>query len=318
MNEKSYQSRVIHWLAVLTAMISLIPIGMGSLVTTLGAGMVFTDWPTSGGLGMFEYPFFQATGDAFVEHGHRLAGILIGIASMVLVAACWLLNAPRNIKLAAVVVFFGVCIQGLIGGLRVQLDRQTIAFAHSVFGCCVFVALWVTALMTSRGWKIEGSSPSNPKLVQILAVVYPVVCLLQYTMGGFIRHLGTLLHEHVYGAVLVFVCGVCVVVASKRSGNPTLQRRGRYVGISMLLQVLLGVLVWRTKYGFPTLNMMAVQGSMMQVITRTVHTVVGMAVVTTAVLWAIQAVRSARVTRRLEPTPIARAESDHQEVVASA
>jgi cytochrome c oxidase assembly protein subunit 15 len=238
--------------------------------------------------------------------------MLIGFVSMVLLAACWLLHAPRNVKWAAVVVFLGVCVQGLIGGMRVRMDRQTIAFAHSVFGCCVFVALWVTALMTSRGWEIEPSSPTKSRSIQILAVVYPAICLLQYTMGGFIRHLGTLLHEHVYGAVFVFVTGVWVVLASYRSGNPTLKRRSRFVGVVMLLQVLIGVLVWRTKYGFPSLNMIAVQHSMMQVIARTVHTVMGMAVVTTAVLWAIQAIR---VTRKMNRDSTI--ESDHQTAIAS-
>jgi cytochrome c oxidase assembly protein subunit 15 len=130
-------------------------------------------------------------------------------------------------------------------------------------------------------------------------------------MGGFIRHLGTLLHEHVFGAIVVFFGAVFVLVASNRSKSSTLKRRGRFVGIAMLLQVLIGVLVWRTKYGFPSLDMLAVQHSMMQVITRTVHTIVGMAVVSTAVLWAIQVFR---VTREI---PTSSAESDQRTVIAS-
>jgi heme a synthase len=153
------------------------------------------------------------------------------------------------------------------------------------------VALWVMALMTSRGWTVERSTLRDSKQIRFLAVVYPAICLLQYTVGGFIRHLGTLLHEHLYGAVGVLVTGVWVLVVSARSGNKTLKQRGRYLGLAMLTQILIGVFVWRTKYGFPPLNMMAVQHSMMQVITRSAHTIVGMTVVVTGVLWAIQAMR---------------------------
>jgi putative Mn2+ efflux pump MntP len=161
--------------------------------------------------------------------------------------------------------------------------------------------LWITALMTSRGWELNSAHSTSSRSLNILAIVYPAICFIQYTIGGFIRHLGTLLHEHVFGAILVFIFGVWVVVASFRSGNRTIKRRAVFVGLSMVLQVLIGVLVWRTKYGFPSLNMMAVQHSMMQIIARSIRTIVGMVVVTTAVLWSIQTIRIARMSKRSQP-----------------
>src|SRR5262249_6898084 len=69
-------------LALLMAAIALLPIGLGAVVTTVEAGMAFADWPTSDGYDMLWYPWLTSTGDKFLEHGHRLAGMLIGIVSL--------------------------------------------------------------------------------------------------------------------------------------------------------------------------------------------------------------------------------------------
>ncbi len=60
----------------------LLPISVGAVVTTVDAGMAFADWPTSDGHGMLAYPWLKSTGDKFLEHGHRLAGMLIGVMSL--------------------------------------------------------------------------------------------------------------------------------------------------------------------------------------------------------------------------------------------
>ncbi len=83
MSSPTYQPWVFR-LAVLTAGVALLPIVMGGLVTTLQAGMAFPDWPSSDGHGMLSYPWLKSTGDKFLEHGHRLAGMLIGCVSIVL------------------------------------------------------------------------------------------------------------------------------------------------------------------------------------------------------------------------------------------
>ena len=81
MNPHAYQPAV-HRLAATTACVALLPIVIGALVTSLGAGMAFLDWPTSGGRNMLLYPWLSdiAAGrtDKVAEHGHRLAGIVIG------------------------------------------------------------------------------------------------------------------------------------------------------------------------------------------------------------------------------------------------
>jgi len=283
----------VHWLAVITVLVSLAPIGLGSLVTTLGAGMAFPDWPTSDGQGMLAYPWLSSTGDKFVEHGHRLAGMLVGLCSMALCAAAMATRRPRPVQLACGAVLIGVIIQGLLGGLRVRLDQQTVAFGHSVFGCLVFVSLWLVAAMTGSRWEKTANDQSTPSSNAIfgLAMVYPILCLIQYVLGGFIRHLGLMVHEHVGGAILVVLAALAVVWLSLKSENQRVRRAALAVAGACVLQIAVGLAVWISKFGLPAVGWVAVQHSLFQVVARTLHTVAGMAVVATSIHWSISVVR---------------------------
>ena len=72
--------RWLHRFAWLTATLTLLlPVTTGAVVTTLKAGMVFPDWPSSDGYNMLAYPWLSSARDQFVEHGHRLSGLTIGL-----------------------------------------------------------------------------------------------------------------------------------------------------------------------------------------------------------------------------------------------
>ena len=294
MAARTKQDQRVHVLAVVTALVSLAPIGLGSLVTTLGAGMAFPDWPTSDGQGMLAYPWLQSSGDKFVEHGHRLAGMLVGFCTVGLCMVAWLGKSSSGVRYAVVLVLAGVIVQGLLGGLRVRLDRQVVAFGHSVFGCLVFVSLWMVSSATSRHWNQIDKDFVNSKFVWGLAWAYPIVVLTQYVFGGVIRHLGSMLHAHLAGAALVFLFGCCVVISSFRMNFPKVRSRAVLVGVAVFGQILLGLGVWVTKFGFAPVGLVAVQHSMPQVVARSLHTVVGMVVVATAVSWAVTVLKSDR------------------------
>ena len=130
-------NRTVHRFAVLTCLVALLPITVGALVTTLKAGMAFADWPTSDGQNMLLYPWLQDLRhtDKFVEHGHRLAGILIGSD----------VNCPGHSHVServevvgscdmAVAVLLAVIGQGMLGGMRVLMDEQVLAMTHSITG----------------------------------------------------------------------------------------------------------------------------------------------------------------------------------------
>ena len=294
MAARTKQDQRVHVLAVVTALVSLAPIGLGSLVTTLGAGMAFPDWPTSDGQGMLAYPWLQSSGDKFVEHGHRLAGMLVGFCTIGLCLVAWLGKSSRGIRYAVVLVLVGVIVQGLLGGLRVRLDRQVVAFGHSVFGRLVFVSLWMVGSATSRSWTQVDKDTVDSRFVWCLAWGYPVLVLTQYVFGGVIRHLGSMLHAHLFGAALVFLFGCCVVISSFRMKFRKVRSRAVLVGVAVFGQILLGLGVWVTKFGFAPSGLVAVQHSMPQVVARSLHTVVGMVVVATAVSWAVTVLKSDR------------------------
>src|SRR5580658_1141564 len=117
----------LFWLAIATAVTALLPIAVGSLVTTRGAGMAFPDWPTSDGQGMLSYPWLRSAGDKFIEHGHRLAGMLIGCVTIAFVAATWKLESLAWVRYCATIVLLAVIVQGILGGLRVLADDPRIA-----------------------------------------------------------------------------------------------------------------------------------------------------------------------------------------------
>tara|TARA_R110002072_G_scaffold303142_1_gene495846 strand:- start:123662 stop:124474 length:813 start_codon:yes stop_codon:yes gene_type:complete len=260
--------------------------------------MAFPDWPTSDGQGMLSYPWLQSSGDKFVEHGHRLAGMLVGFCSIGLCAVAWLGRSSKGIRYAVVLVLLGVIVQGLLGGLRVRLDRQFVAFGHSVFGCLVFVSLWMVSSATSRGWSHSEKDLAHSKVVWFLAWAYPLLVLIQYVLGGVIRHLGSMLHAHLIGAGLVFLFGSGVVISSFKMGDSTVRRRGILVGMAVLGQICLGLGVWLTKFGFAPAGLVAVQHSLPQVVARSLHTVVGMLVVATAVSWSVTILRSEATTEK--------------------
>lgn len=291
----------IHWLAVATALISLVPIVMGSLVTTLGAGMAFLDWPTSDGQGMLAYPWLKSSGDQFIEHGHRLAGMLIGFCGIILCGSARALRASPAIQRGTVIALAGIIIQGLIGGARVRLDQQTIAMGHSIFGGLVFVVLWKVAGLSRPGRRIEPVDSTARLPAAGLAVAWPLLCLTQYVVGAFLRHLGRLMFEHLGGAVLVLLTGIVVIATSRRAGS-LIRRRSGWVAAAIGLQILIGLAVWVLKFGFPPLAIVAVQHSVLQVVSRSLHTVGGMCVLVTAVAWS-GAVLRAHASRRSPSLP---------------
>ena len=143
----------LHRLAVLTACTALFTIAVGTAVTTKKAGMAFPDWPTSDGYGMFTYPWWRSAGDKFLEHGHRLAGIAIGIASLILFVALAWKERRRGSSFWAAVVLLAVILQGLLGGFRVRLNAEDLALIHGSGAAMVFALTVGVAVVTSRAWR---------------------------------------------------------------------------------------------------------------------------------------------------------------------
>lgn len=290
--------------AVLTCIVALLPISIGALVTTLKAGMAFADWPTSDGENMLLYPWLSDLRHAdttygierFVEHGHRLAGVLIGLVSIGLVAVTFAYEKRRWARVGSVAILLAVISQGLLGGMRVRMDAQVLAMTHSITGGLFFTLCFLFAILVrSCGKKSTTDQDSRFSATTFaLGVLLPAVVLCQYVLGGFFRHLGRMLHEHVAGACVVTLIAIVVLSTLLRSDSASLKSRGRWLVSALLIQVGLGIGSWVTKLGFPTLGWVAKVNSPAQNITCSLHTVGGMFLLATASAVAMELILKAR------------------------
>jgi cytochrome c oxidase assembly protein subunit 15 len=284
----------LHRFAVITALVALLPITVGALVTTMGAGMAFLDWPSSDGHNMFLYPWFQSlrvNPDKFVEHGHRLGGIVIGLVSIALAVAFWRKESRPWARWLGLVVLILVCGQGFLGGQRVQLESRGLALLHGLLASWLFAFISLVALMTSKGWYAAADYKADEwnLATGISAVVAVVAIQLQYVLGGLLRHNGTALFEHMGMGFLVLLAVMWVWVGAYCSGIRWLRGNANLLAVAVVLQVILGLLTFVAKYGFG--DYIAMQQSLFQVWTRTSHTILGMFV------WMLGVMYLARVLR---------------------
>ena len=296
----------LHRFAWLTAALTLLlPVTTGAVVTTLKAGMVFADWPSSDGYNMLAYPWLSSARDQFVEHGHRLSGMTIGLLSLSLAISAWIFDRRSSVRFVATAIFFAVFAQGMLGGARVLLDEQLLALLHGDFAALVFSLMATMVLITSRGWEsrsrvsseIESQSGLNTALVL-------VACLIaQYVMGGFLRHLRERSEfawawmVHPWFAVVVLFATVMFAVTVFRSESPHIRGCAQALVGLTVAQSLVGLATWYVKYGVPDWGVVAEQDSVAQIVICSLHKVVGMSTLMVGVLavfccWSMKPVRN--------------------------
>ena len=279
----------LHRLAVSTVFVAMITLIAGALVTSKNAGMAFRDWPTSDGHAMLTYPWLADLahdGDKFLEHGHRLAGMLIGAWSVMLAAAVVFVEERRWVKWAACGVLLGVICQGILGGFRVWFDERGLAMLHGAFATCVLSLMAIVATALSRGWRQAKDVDRNSytEMSSPMALLTVAVLAMQYLLGGMIRHGGTALHEHLGLGLVAFVVVSGNAIVSQLSGADWVRQTGWLLAAAVLGQVALGGAAWVTKFGFASTGYVAVADSIQQVVFRTAHTVWGIVVIMTSVV----------------------------------
>lgn len=281
----------LHRLALLTAGVALLPIVMGALVTTKDAGMAFPDWPTSDGQGMFAYPWLKSAGDKFLEHGHRLAGIVIGVVSIVLCVSFAVAERRAWVKGLALLALLAIVAQGVLGGQRVLLDARGLAFIHGSFAALVFGLLAGIAVVASHGWVSPEVPSRNAPLSRLraLAIATCLCVFTQYVLGGLLRHQGKALHEHLGFAFIAAGLVIWLAMTAAASGIAWLRVPAGLLATGVLVQLALGAGAWVTKFGFG--EYVATYGSPLQVAVRTAHVLTGM------LLFAATVVMTLRVSR---------------------
>ncbi len=282
-------------MAIATILVALLPIAIGSVVTTLKAGMAFADWPTSDGENMFLYNFFNDLRhtDRFAEHTHRLAGALIGFFTIALVAVTFWKEKTNWVRMWTIAILIAVIVQGLLGGLRVIQNAQKMAMVHSITGGLFFAMCFVFAHGVKRPGQLQlqqaAAKDSRMSVLKFyVAMLLPVLILGQYFLGSMFRHLGSMLHEHVMGAMLVFLVSVYVIFCLWRSDSVRLRNRMKWLASALILQISLGLGAWATKMGIPSQGYVASVNSLLQTVICSLHTIGGMFLLATSVTVAVE------------------------------
>lgn len=183
------QQRALHVWAILTAAATFFLLCTGGIVTSKGAGMAVPDWPTTYGYNMFLFPVSRWVGGIFYEHSHRLVASGVGLMTMIL--AVWLLAVDRRrwVRWLGAAVFLAVCLQGLLGGLRVTLYKDEIGIFHALLAQSFLCAVAILVIATSQrflhgGWDIFHPDP----VLKNLVLATTVLIFIQLGLGATMRH----------------------------------------------------------------------------------------------------------------------------------
>ena len=179
----------VHWWAVLTAILTFVLLCSGGLVTSHGAGMAVPDWPNTFGYNMFLFPISRWVGGIFYEHTHRLIASGIGLMTVILAMALFLVEPRRWVKIFGVAAVIAVCLQGVLGGLRVVLIKDEIGVFHAMLAQAFFVAISILAIVTSRSFVEKRWADYEPHpTLRWWAFAATALVFVQLGIGATMRH----------------------------------------------------------------------------------------------------------------------------------
>src|SRR5262249_39953950 len=134
-----------------------------------------------------------------IEHSHRLIGFMVGTCVIGLAASLWIFEKRRWIRVLGVAALVGICIQGLLGIYRVNLNAvmgRELALIHGCFAQLVFATLVSIAVCTSRRWTdpagVEHHAPLGSESLapglRRWSIVTAGLIYLQVVLGALVRH----------------------------------------------------------------------------------------------------------------------------------
>lgn len=248
----------------LAAAASAVPLVLfGGSVTTLGAGMAVQGWLIAEGHFLVLFPvdkWFRDVG-TFVEHTHRLFGVLVGLFLLAGLVLSWTRGArARGWALVTLVAVVG---QGALGGFRVLENSPELAFVHGAVAQAVFALLCLNACTQRRtssaqvplaGRALEAARALQPAAWLATGVLYAQVVIGAWYRHGLrpepvAGHMGRFA-LHALGAVLVL--GTLALLArrgtelqaSGAAPSPMLSRALTWLPRLLVAQLVLGGLAW--------------------------------------------------------------------------
>jgi len=171
-------------------MATFVLVCIGGLVTSHEAGMSVPDWPTSCGYNMFFFPISKWVGGIFFEHLHRLLASGVGMLTTIL--TLWILrmpSAPKWLRVLAVLAFFGVVGQGVLGGLRVVLKKDYLGVPHATFAQLFLLLMCSIALFQTNFWQnLPVQAKTDTHHFRPFFLFTTALVLTQLMLGATMRH----------------------------------------------------------------------------------------------------------------------------------
>jgi cytochrome c oxidase assembly protein subunit 15 len=281
------QNPWLHRYATLVAVCTLFLVVAGASVTSKEAGLSVPDWPLSYGQVIPEM-----TGGVLFETGHRLIAQVVGILTIIL--AVWISRVEKRAWMRRLgwLALGGVVAQGLLGGATVLLLQPApISIAHACLAQLFFSVTVAIAVFTSRNWQ-QGPEPvedyGRPSL-RSLAILTPVLVLVQIGLGAGFRHRAFGLMPHVIGAMIVplAILLVGMFVQHQFPKHRALRPAATSLLVITMSQVLLGLAAYIARIN-------AAEYPLAMVLTTVAHVATGGLTLAASVVLAIQIRRNVR------------------------
>ncbi|MBI2931720.1 MAG: COX15/CtaA family protein [Planctomycetes bacterium] len=260
--------------ALLTAASTLVLILAGGFVTTTATGDSISEWPFLWGRLQPGFP---------VEWTHRVVAMIVGL--LVAGLALWThLAEPRKwVRAWAWVALAGVCVQALIGGLRIYVPQAAVAIVHACFAQAVFCAVAAVAAFAS-------TFRPDPALASTrhLGVAAVAAAFLQLVAGAVTRHTGWGIVVHLIGAAVVLF----VVWRFASQVAATSSQKGAFLLMGLLgLQLVFGLVAWGIRSsGFVRSH----EAPLAPMTVITVHVAIGAFVLASSFVLTLKSFRAAR------------------------
>lgn len=228
-------------LALAAAALTFLTLTFGGFVTSLEAGLVFLDWPTSEG--SFNPPGWLKDKEKFSEHGHRLIGATLGLVTIALAVALQRRDPRRFVRVLGWVALLAVSLQGLLGGLRVTEQSTELALLHGCLGQALFCLMVALAYLTSRDAREVPEPGPDTRPLAVASAAALAAVYLQVVLGAQLRHVGGPPNTHILGAVVVTgsVLWILPIALARHAGRKAILRPVLAVLALLLVQVGLGL-----------------------------------------------------------------------------
>ncbi|MGH7144632.1 MAG: COX15/CtaA family protein [Planctomycetota bacterium] len=183
--------------AILTVALTLLLIVFGSLVTShtryqgdqiKAVGDSISTWP------------WGSTWN--IEMIHRVTAMTVGTCALVLAITLAATEPRRWVRWLGYAALTCVCLEALLGGLRVvmyspvhaaynSLGRIGVGMIHATFAQLIFALTVIVALVTTKGW-LEAPAPvvsADTARTRRLAILTCAMVAIQILIGAWARHL---------------------------------------------------------------------------------------------------------------------------------